>query len=787
MQALNKKLLRDLKGLSGQLAAITLVLGAGIMTLVVSVATLDALKATQADFYESQSFGELFADLKRAPIRVSERLASIEGIDQLETRIQAPMRLSLEGFGDPIHGTVVSIPDGRQPMISQLYLREGRLPLADRFDEVVISDGFAIAHGLHAGDALDASIGGRAERLTITGIALSPEFIYQRSPADLFPDHLRYAVMWMNRSALASAYGMEGAFNQLVATLQPKTHPQSVIDAVDQALKRYGGIGAYGRADHMSHRFLSEEIKQLSVMGTALPVIFLGVAAFLLNVLMGRLMAQQRQEMAMLKAFGYGRATIGLHYIKLTLLIVLIGTVIGSLLGAWASEAMASLYLDFFRFPEMKVGISFKLIAQGALIAGGAAMLGTWRGIAKAMLLPPAQAMQPPTPAHFKPSLFERWGIFKRLSQPKRIVIRHLMRHRFKATFSIIGISLSGALLLVGSYQFAATDQLLDVQFRLIEKADLRLVFNEPKPASSLVELKNLPGMLHVEGFRAVPVRLINGHRDYRTSIMGTSAQPELRSLLNEQRVVQTLPDDGLVLSDYLAGMLDLRVGNSVWMEVLEGQQQTLQAPVVATVSDWVGVSAYMHQDALNRLLGEGAMINGAWAMIDDSQQDELFASLWARPAIAGVGIVHLAETQIRDFIRESILVMMGVLLLLAGGIAFGVIYNNARLSFSERARELATLRVLGFSRREVASVLIGEMAFLTAIAIPIGWAVGWLLARGLTQTFSMELMRIPFIITKEAYALSAGGVLLASLISMILMAPKLYRLDMVMALKTVE
>ena len=787
MRALNRKLLRDAQSLWAQISAIVLVLGAGVMTLVVSVGTVDALKATQNDFYESMAFGDVFADLKRAPNHLSERLTDIAGVRQIETRIQAPVRLSVEGFSDPITGLVVSVPDGQQPNISRLYLVEGRLPLSNESLGVVISDGFANAHQLHAGDQLSATIQGKMQTLRITGIALSPEFVYQRSPADLFPDHLRYGVLWMNRQSLESLYGSEGAFNQIVMTLQSDASEHAVIDAIDEMLKPYGGRGAYAREQHMSHRFLSEEIKQLNVMGIVLPIIFLGVAAFLLNVLIGRLLSQQSQDIAMLKAFGYSAWDIGWHYSKLTGLIVMLGVVIGTLLGVWSSEAMANLYLDFFRFPSMQVGTGPVLVLEAFAITGTAAFIGTWRAIHRVMRLAPAQAMRPPTPTSFKQGWLEKLGTFKHLSQTQRIIARNLARHRFKATLSVMGIALSGALLLVGSYQFAATDQLLDVQFRLIEKADLRVVFTEPTSQSALRELSQLPGALHVEGFRQVPIRLIHGHQDYLTSVMGMSKSPKLYALLNQERVPVSLPQDGLVLSAYLAETLNLSIGDGVWVEVLEGEQPILQTVVVDTIDDWVGVSAYMNQTALNRWLGEGPVINGAWVLMNEGDADSLFAALWARPRVAGVGVIHLAETQIRAFIRDSILVMMGVLLLMAGGIAFGVIYNNARLSFSERAREMATLRVLGYTRHEVASILVGEIATLTIIAIPIGWLLGALMAQALTQTFSMEIMRIPFIITKQAYALSAFGVVLASLISVLMILPRVWRLDMVMSLKTVE
>jgi putative ABC transport system permease protein len=787
VRALNKKLLRDAKSLWGQLSAIVMVLGAGVMTLVVSVGTVDALKATQAEFYEAMAFGEIFVDLKRAPNHVAADLLEIPGIRQLETRIQAPIRISVLGFSDPIRGLMISIPDGAQPNLSQLYLREGRLPQAQQGHEIVVSDGFAIAHGLGVGDQVGAIVQGQMQQLTITGIALSPEFIYQRSPTDLFPDPLRYGVFWINRQALENLYGMQGAFNQAVMTHQSDASLHAVIDAIDQQLKPYGGRGAYGRDVHMSHRFLSEEIRQLNIMGIALPIIFLGVAAFLLNVLISRLLTQQSQDIAMLKAFGYSARAIGAHYSQLTAAIVLVGVAIGTALGTWSSGAMAQLYLDFFRFPSMEVGVGPLLVFQALVITGFAAFVGTWRVIYRVMRLAPAKAMQPPTPTAFKKGWLEALGTLKGLSQPKRIIIRNLARHRYKATLSILGIALSGALLLVGSYQFAATDQLLDVQFRLIEKADLRVVFTQPTHESALTELSHLPGALHAEGFRQVPIRLIRGHQTHRTGLLGIHNRTSLYALLDQRQRMIQLPDEGLVLSAYLAAQMSLSIGDAVWIEVMEGAQPILQTVVVDTVDDWVGVSAYMSQPALNRLLGEGPIINGAWLLVDGVERQMLFDQLWEMPGVAGVGVIHLAESQIRAFIRDSILVMMGVLLLMAGGIAFGVIYNNARLSFSERAREIATLRVLGYTRQEVAFILIGEIALLTVIAIPIGWAIGALMAQALTQTFSVEIMRIPFVITKEAYALSALGIVLASIASTALILPRLQRLNMVMALKTVE
>ncbi len=787
MRTLHRKLLRDLAAMRGQVAAIAAVLAAGVMTLILSVTTLDALNLTKDRFYRDHQFAHVFADLKRAPEGLADRLRDIPGINLVDTRVRAPVRLEVPGFAEPVRGQIVSAPDGRQPDVNRLYLRAGSLPAPERSDQVLVSEPFADAHGLHAGDQLVAIIGGRQETLTISGVALSPEFVYQIGPADLLPDPKRYAILWMNRRALANAYGMDGAFNSVVATLQTGAAEEPVIDQLDALLARYGGTGAHGRDELASHRFLSEELDQLRIMATVLPAIFLGVSAFLLNILMGRIIRTQRQEIAVIKAFGYGNGDIALHYGLLTGLIVLIGSAVGVALGAWAADALAALYLEYFHFPELRSRLQPWVIVLGVAVAGAAALLGTARAVAGAVRLPPAQAMRPPAPERFRQGWLERSRLSGWLDQPTRIILRNLARHRFKAGMSVLGIGLSGALLVVSSFQFNAVDHLIDVQYRLVMKTDIHLSFTDPTPKRALAELRHKPGVYHAEGYRTVPVRLINGRRDYRTAILGTDAEPRQRSLIDADLQPARLPPEGLLMTDYLAQHLGVRPGDLLQVEILEGQRRTVEVELAAVVAEPVGVSAYMERQALNRLMGEGPAISGAWLLTDRDQEQALFDSLWDLPRVAGIGLVGQAETAIRGYIDDTLLVVMAIMLVLAGCIAFAVVYNNARIAFAERARELATLRVLGFTRTEVAWILIGEMLLITLLAIPVGWVLGYVLAWLLNLAFSTDLFRIPFIITPRTYAFAAAGVLLASALSVLLTLRRLHRLDMVSALKTVE
>ncbi len=784
---LHRKLIRDLAGMKGQIAAIAVVIAAGVMTLILSVTSLDSIRLSKERFYADYQFADLFATLTRAPDTLAARLRGVEGINLVETRVVAPVRLEVPDYADPVRGHVLSIPDGRQPLLNRLYLAAGSLPESGRPDQVVVSQPFAEAHGLDLGDELRVIIRGRYERLRISGVALSPEFVYQVAPTDLLPDYERYAVMWMNRRALGNAFGMDGAFNSVVASVQAGADQRDVIDRIDRLLAPYGGIGAHDREDVMSHRMLIEEIGQLEVMSIVLPAIFMGVSAFLLSVLMGRIVTTQRQQIAVIKAFGYSDGDLAGHYALLTGMIVAVGVALGLVFGAWAGDALAALYAEYFRFPETITRMQGRVVALAVLVSAGAAGLGTFRAVYSAVRLPPAEAMRPPAPAEFRQGWFDRSLAGRWLAQTTRMILRNLSRHPVKASLTVAGIALSGALLLLGHYQFGAVRHLVELQYRDVMKMDVHVTFVEPTSARVLSEIRALPGVHHVEGYRNVPVRLANGHLSERTAISGLPSQPQLRGLIDSEFRSVSLPPDGLYLTRYLAEELGLGLGDRVEVEVLEGQRRQLELALAGVIDEPLGLSGYMQVDALNALVREGPAVSGAWLLIDSARRDELFDRLWEASRVAGIGLISEAEDGLREYMDDTVLVMMAILLTLAGSITFALVYNNARIAFAERSRELATLRVLGFSRGQVGWVLAGEIALLTLLAIPLGWLLGTGFAWLLSLAFQMDMLRIPFHITHQSYAFAAAGVIVASTLSLVLIVRRLVTLDMVSALKNIE
>jgi putative ABC transport system permease protein len=787
MKAINKKLWRELWNMRMQALAISMVIVGGVSIFIMSLSTLDSLYETRETYYRSHHFAQVFATLKRAPLSLAERIEAIPGVDKVETRVVAYVNIDVEGFNDPVSGHLVSLPDNSRGLLNQVYMRKGRLLDPGRDDEVLVSEEFAAAHELQPGDKLHATINGRRKSLTIVGVALSPEYIYQIAPGAMFPDYKRYGIFWMSRKPLATAYDMDGAFNDVTLTLTTDSNVQDVIDRLDQTLEAYGGIGAYARKDQLSNRFLSEELKQQQTVATVFPIIFFGVAAFLLNVVVSRLISLEREQIAVLKAFGYSEFAIGVHYTKLVIMIVAMGIAAGTGAGIWMGKGLSNIYMNLYSLPFMIYVLKPQVIIAAILISIVVAVLGTLYAVRNAARLPPAQAMRPEPPAIYKTTVVEQLGLQRWFSQPSRMILRHIERRPLKSLLTTLGIAMACGVMMVSGFQEGAIDTMVDVQYGMSQREDLIAIYTEPASQRSLYSLRSLEGVEHAEGFRNVPAKLQFEHRFYRTGVNGIQPEGQLMRLLDTELNVIDLPPEGVILTDYLAELLHIEAGDLLTIEILEGSRPTVQVPVAGTAKQYLGMNAYMQREALNRLLQEGNAISGALLKVDEQYQQAIYAELKDMPRIAGVVEHDSAILSFYDTIAQTILFFTFITTLLGGSIAFGVVYNSMRIALSERNRELASLRVLGFERGEVAYILLGELALLTLIAIPLGFLIGYGLCAYLAFKFDTDLYRIPLVLGMNVYAFAALVVIVSSIISAILIWRNLAHLDMVAVLKTKE
>jgi putative ABC transport system permease protein len=785
--ALDRKLVRDLWGMKGQALAIAAVVAAGVTMFVTYLSNFDSLRRTQAAYYDRYRFGDVFANCKRAPLRLEERLAAIPGVAAVDLRVVADVTLDVPGFDEPATGRLISIPADRRPRLNDVFLRRGRWIEPGRSDEVLVNEAFANAHRLGPGDGVGAIINGRRRTLRIVGLALSPEYIYIIPPGELIPDDKRFGVFWMERKALASAFDMEGGFDDVSLKLMPGASWQEAVTRVDRILDPYGGLGAIPRKLQISHWTVDNELSQLQNFGFLVPAIFLGVAAFLLNVAMTRALAIQRPQIAALKALGYSNAAIAWHYVKWALLIAALGGLVGVAAGAWLGSGMIAMYNEFFRFPILLYRLSVGVAVAGVAISLGAAALGAVFAVRRAVAIPPAEAMRPEPPAHYRTSLVEHPRLQGFLTHATRMVLRNLERQPFRAFATVVGIAFAVGILLFGFVFLDAMDHLADVQFTLVQRQDVAVSFVEPVSSRALGEVRSLPGVLYAEPSRMVPARLRFGHRYRNLALSGLPPQAQLNRVVDVSGRVVALPPDGLVISKVLGEALAVKPGDRVTIEVLEGERPVREAVVAALVNDYMGVSAYMRIDALHRLMREGGSLSGAYLMVDPAAIETLYRRLKALPAVAGVAITAAALASFRDIMAQNFEIITLFNVVFAGIIAFGVVYNAARISLSERSRELASLRVLGFSIAEISLILVGELALLTLAALPFGALVGWGLSELVLQTLNSEVYRIPLVITTQNVAWSFLTVIGAAAVSALAVRRKLDHLDLVAVLKTRE
>lgn len=787
MNMLGRMLWRDLWHLRGQLVAAALVVACGIAVLVAIRGTYQSLLLAQTDYYQTHRFADVFAHLRRAPDSLAEQMRQWPGVAQVQTRLVVEVTVDVPGLAEPAMARLVSVPSTHRPVLNDVQLVRGRYLDAGASDQVLVSEAFALANGLQVGDTLGAVLHGRQKTLVIVGIALSPEFVYEVGSGMLFPDNRRYGVMWIAHETLAPAFDMQGAFNDVSLSLWRGANEQDVVAALDGLLLRYGGLSAHGRDAQLSHRFLTDELGELGVMTTALPSLFLAVSAFLLYLVLSRLVATQRTQIGLLKAYGFTDFRVGLHYFGFALVTVAIGLLAGVPVGLVLGNIFVDVYRDFFHFPSLRFVADPALIGLcvgvSLLSAGAGALLSVYR----AMGLAPAEAMRPETPATYTMGTALLQGWTAAWPSSVRMIARNLLRRPWRALGSVLGIACAMGLLLLGRFAMDAPSHMLSVQFNQVQREDVMVTYNEARGPRALLEMAAMDGIIQVEPFRALPVWLQHGHRRKRIDIMGLMPGNGLHQLLDEHLNPVDLPPQGLVLSTKLADILGVEPGDRVSLDALEGRRSRLDMPVVAVVDEMMGLGAYMDAGALARLLGEEHTSSGAYLRIESDQALQVYERLKRMPAVAGVAVAHAVQQSVGETMQRAFFFFSGILLVFACVIIAGMVYNSARIALSERGNELASLSVLGFTQREVALLLLGEQAVLVALAIPVGLGVGYGLCAVLVPMFDRDLFRVPLVITPLSYAYAVLATVLASGLSGVLVARRIRQLDLIAVLKTRE
>jgi putative ABC transport system permease protein len=788
MTPLHRKLFRDLWRMKSQALAVALVLACGIGMLVMSVGMQGSLERARDRYYLNNGMADVQALAVRAPRRLGAELAELPGVTALELRAVGQARISLPWVTEPLAAQLVSLPDEGLPRVNRPLLVAGRWPERQAQGEALVNEAFAQANGLTPGSHMDVVVRGQRQRLHLVGVANSPEFVFVSAPGEPFPQPARFGVLWMRQGQLERALDMHGAFNDVVLTLSDPALDAPVRQALQNRLAAYGGMEPFGRDRMVSARFLTEELAQLGNMAATLPPIFLAVAAFLLNVTLSRLVATERANIGLLKAFGHSNAAVARHYAGMALLLGGMGLVLGMALGHVFGEWMSSIYRAVYRLPALP----FQTDAHTWLLAFGvglaAALAGALSAVAQAVRLTPAAALAPPSPPHFGGG-GQRGGTswLGQLDPLTRIIIRRVVSAPRRSLSTLAGVALALSVLVVSQHFPAGIEKFLQVTFRIAKTQDATVTLTEAGGPMALHALARLPGVEAVEPFRAVAVSYHFNGRSVQDALVGMPAQPQLERLVQTGSEAVTLRGDGLVASRGLARQLHAQAGDVVRVEVTQGRRMQFDLTVVQVADLWVGSSGYTELTALGRLLQEPGRISGAHLRLQPDRTDAFNAAVAERPALAGLSHVRQAEASMRQTFSQGSGFMSTLFLTFAGMMAAGVAYATASVTLAEQQRDLATLQVLGYTRWQVSYVMLGELALLTLLALPLGLWVGYGFALWLMGTMSNELFTFPMVVDPAAYARSALFVLATVAVCAAWVRRQVDKVDLVASLKSRE
>lgn len=789
MRALNKKMLRDLWRMWGQVLAIMLVIVVGVTAFVMALGTVDSLDITRKAYYQRYRFADIFLAVRRAPETLVPRIAAIPGVQQVATGIAHNVVLDIDGIDEPINGLLVSSPEFGVASLNNLHIRRGRMIRPKATDEVVITEPFAQANQLAPGSSFYATLKGQRRKLYVVGVALSPEYIFFGVPGTLAPDDRRFGVLWMDREALSHAFDLDGAFNNLALTLQPGASESAVLKQLDRLLLDYGGVGAYGRSDHVSHATLSGEIDQLRSSIHIVAPIFLGVIAFLLNMLMLRYVETERKHIGVFKAFGYSNIQVAWHYGKFVLVIVAAGVVTGIVAGAWLGRSVTEIYAEHYHFPFLEYTLSPLVFAEAVIAYGVAGLLGAISSVYSAAKLQPAVAMRPAAPPVYQHTRIERLGFWFALDQSTRMMLRHIIRWPVRSTMTLFGIAAAIATFIAPFGISGSVEQMINTHFFQAERQDLTVSFAQERPRSSIVDLIAYPGVMQAEGFRAVLAKVRFGVKERRITILGQRPGNTLTRPLDNTGQPLTLPDRGVAMSKTMAEWLGVRLGDYVTLEFLQGRRLIRTVPVTAITASYVGLTfftLYMDLDNLNSLMTEGDVITGVHLKTDPTQKLQIYKELKETPSITGV-ISHGASLSTMRRLLGETLKMTVINGIFAAAIIFGVIYNNARISFVERYNEFAAMLMVGFGNSEIYYIVLGELTILTLAAMPLGCIGGYIFSWVLTEGTANEVFRIPLHLDIQAFGIAFLFALCSVAVSSIAILRKIAQLDIVQVLKINE
>jgi putative ABC transport system permease protein len=752
MTTLDRKLLREARASKGLILAITSLVAVGVMCFIYMRSAYNNLRSARDQYFAQCRLADFWIDVKKAPLTELSEIAAIPGVSEIHPRIQFLATVDLERAKYPLNAYVVSLPDQRKTIINDVVLKRGGYFTDRRENEVLVNDNFARKHNLHPGQWIHLILNNRREELFIVGTAISSEFVYLVSPGSLTPDPERFGVFYVKQTYAEEVFDMDGACNQITGLLAPeyRDYPDRILQSIELRLDSYGVFAKTPRRDQPPTRFLNDEITGLGTFATIMPVIFLAVAALVLNVLMARLIDQQRVIVGTLKGLGYSNAQIFWHFTKFGGLIGLIGGLIGCFLGYQMAEFVTDLYQQFFEFPNLRNYFYTELYVGGIVISLCCALIGSAQGAYAALRLRPAEAMRPKPPKQGGHIWLEHVTfLWRRLSFGWRMVLRNVIRNRVRSAVGLFAATMGAALLMTGFTLQYCIRYLIDFQFERVVNSDVDLNFKDERGPEALREAGRLPGVDHAEPVLEVACEFFNGPYSRKGGITGLARNARLTLPRDLEGRIIRIPDSGVAMTRKMAELLHLEIGDHMFIKPAKGLRTLRSIPVVEITDSYIGLSVYAEINYLSRLIDEEFALTGVQLEMDPrpAAYRSFYREVKRMPALQAFNERASNIRNLMDTMVKTQDIFIGLVTIFAGVIFFASLLNTSLIGLAERRREVATLRVLGYSQWQIGGFFLRESMILNVLGTLLGFPLGYGLVWYLTYVYDTEMFRFPLVV----------------------------------------
>lgn len=787
-----KKFYRDISESKGQFVSVLAVVIVGVMFYTGLNSTMENLSKSSSKYYQDYRMGDLWCSLYRAPDSIVRSIEEVPGVKKATGRVIQDARISLKSGEAVVR--LISMPDQKKAVVNDIIMKSGSYFSSDANNQCIVSEDFLKANDLSIGQVIEPIINGDKVKLKIIGSAKSPEYAYELKDGDqTFPDPEKFGVVYVKKSYFQMVVDFKDSVNDISLQLNDPDTYKKVKDDLEKILKPYGLISIIERKNWVSYAAFDSDISSLKSMSSVFPMFFFVVSAVIIYITMTRMIENQRTQMGALKALGYSNLHILLHYQTYPILVGVLGSIIGSLLGVFVvGKGLIGIFNDIYNLPLEKMVVHGDLVLPAALLALFFCVAAGYNACRKELALVPSQSMRQKPPAAGKKMLLENIKfLWKAMNFSWKIILRNLFRYKRRSAMASVGVIFSMALILVALGLNNSVHDMIKVQFSQIQKYDLKISFSKILDADDLNFIEGIDNIKSVEPVMETGMEITNGWRKKDVGLIALDSNSNLFGVLDKDGKPVAIPQEGILLPERLMDTLLLQTGEKAYVRFYypgkNEDKDKKQVAVKGVISPYTGQSAVCSTEYLKYLLQEGLIVNAAYIKLENPENlNQTVNKLKDILTISTVQSKSEAEENYQKT-TGSTNTVIAFMLIGAGILAFTVIYNITNINIFERRREIATLSVLGFTAGELKSLVLNENYFVSAFGIITGMPLGKYLLELLTKMQETDNMQMPAVLNNSSYLIAVLMVAIFTIMANVLLTKKILSINMVESLKSTE